>query len=123
MTALSLILAFLAGQPAPAPSPAAQGAAYDREIRPLVKQYCLTCHSASSHAGDLNLERFTSFQDVLKDPKPWQKLVEQVSLGEMPPKGMPQPAGAQRARLLAWTNGTLHIAARAHAAENPLDSR
>ena len=89
--------------------------AFEREVRPLLKQYCLTCHSAAAHAGDLNLERFVSLTDVLKDPRPWQKVVEQLSLGEMPPKPMPQPAPADRVRLVAWANAALNTAAQAQA--------
>ena len=60
---------------------------FDREIRPTVGRYCLACHSAAKHVGDLNLERFTSLQTVTQDPKVWQRVSEQISLGEMPPEG------------------------------------
>ena len=82
---LLLLLPF-AGQPQRAFDP------FDREVRPMVGRYCLSCHSAAKHTGDLNLERFTSLQTVAQDPKVWQKVSEQLSLGEMPPKGMPQPS-------------------------------
>jgi len=41
------------------------------EIAPLLKQYCLGCHSAEKHKGDLNLERFTSFKEVSAEAKIW----------------------------------------------------
>jgi hypothetical protein len=74
---------------------------FQREIRPMVGRYCLSCHSAAKHVGDLNLERFTSFQTLSQDPKVWQKVSEQLSLGEMPPKAMPQPNSEEKQRLLA----------------------
>src|SRR4029077_8378972 len=46
-----------------------------------------------------------------------QKVVEQISVDAMPPKGMPQPVPDQRAKLLAWANGALKVAARAHAGD------
>src|SRR6266436_1134489 len=82
-------------------------AEYEREIRPLLKEYCLGCHSTEKHKGDLDLERFTSFNEVLKHPKVWERVVEQISLGEMPPKEKPQPASAERERLLAWVDTAL----------------
>lgn len=91
--------------------------AFVSEIQPILKRYCLTCHSAARHSGDLNLERFTSTQSVLADTRPWQKLIEQINLGEMPPKAMPQPARAERARLLSWTESALRTAARASAGD------
>src|SRR6266700_1266103 len=90
---------------------------YEKEIRPLLKQYCLGCHSTEKHKGDLDLERFTSLSEVRKHPKVWQGVVEQISLGEMPPKEKPQPAEAQRARLLGWANGVLDDVALAHAGD------
>src|SRR5438876_7886481 len=80
---------------------------YEREIRPLLKEFCLGCHSTEKHKGDLDLERFSSLSEVMKHPKVWQSVVEQISLGEMPPKEKPQPAEAQRVQLLGWANRVL----------------
>ena len=98
--------------------PCAAGTAdYSREIRPLLKQYCLGCHSTEKHKGDLDLERFSSLNEILKHPKDWQRVVEQLSLGEMPPKEKPQPSPAERERLIAWVNTTLDTAAKADAGD------
>src|SRR6059036_2877140 len=90
-----------------APTLPCTAADYEKEIRPLLKEFCLGCHSTEKHKGDIDLERFTSLSDVMKHPKVWQSVVEQISLGEMPPKEKPQPAEAQRVRLLGWANGVL----------------
>src|SRR6266545_4686277 len=90
---------------------------YEREIRPLLKEFCLGCHSTEKHKGDLDLERFTSVSEVMKHPKVWQGVVEQLSLGEMPPKEKPQPAEAERVRLLGWANGVLDEVALARAGD------
>src|SRR6266496_1002865 len=92
-------------------------ASYEKEIRPLFKQFCLGCHSTEKHKGDLDLERFTSLGEVMKHPKVWQAVVDQLSLGEMPPKEKPQPASAQRVQLLGWANGVLDAFALAHAGD------
>ena len=93
------------------------GAAFETGIRPLLKQYCLACHSTAQHRGDVDLERFTSPRDASRDPRIWQKAVEQISVGEMPPKAMPQPSSAERARLLGWADSVLQTVARAHAGD------
>src|SRR5438034_6306986 len=90
---------------------------YEKEIRPLLKEFCLGCHSTEKHKGDLDLERFSSLSEVMKHPKVWQSVVEQISLGEMPPKEKPQPAEAQRVRLLGWANGVLDDIALARAGD------
>src|SRR5262245_31123268 len=93
------------------------GQDYPNQIQPIVKQYCLGCHSTEKHKGDLDLERFTSFTEVLKHPKVWERVVEQLSLGEMPPKEKPQPTSAERELLLSWVNIALDEAAKAHAGD------
>ena len=95
----------------------ASQADFRREIRPLLRTYCLDCHSTEKAKGDLDLERITSLAEILKQPKVWQTVVEQLSLGEMPPKTKPQPSPAQRARLIAWVNTTLDRAARTRAGD------
>ncbi len=81
---------------------------YEKDIRPLLTEYCLKCHSTEKHKGDLDLEQFSSVNEVKKHPKIWQTVVEQLSLGEMPPKDKPQPSTTQREQLLAWANAVLN---------------
>src|SRR5438045_1239176 len=80
---------------------------YEREIRPLLKQYCLGCHSTEKHKGDLDLERFKSQGEILKHSKVWEDVVEKLSLSEMPPKEKPQPTAAERERVISFANTAL----------------
>ncbi|MDX1950569.1 MAG: DUF1592 domain-containing protein [Verrucomicrobiota bacterium] len=77
-------------------------------IRPILEKYCLTCHSTEKQKGELDLEQFSSLEEVRKQPKIWQSIVEQISLGEMPPKDKSQLATADRDLLLKWIEGTLN---------------
>ncbi len=90
---------------------------FEQGVRPLVKQYCLGCHSTAKHKGDLDLERFTSLNEVMRHPGDWERVVEQLSLGEMPPEDKPQPTAAERARLLAGVNRALDQAAMKRAGD------
>ena len=92
--AVVLVCSVLAvpAQSAPATSPQF----FDQSIRPLLTEYCLKCHSAEKHKGDLDLELFSSLGEVKKHPKIWQTVVEQLVNNEMPPKDKPQPTPAQR---------------------------
>ena len=74
---------------------AAEPAAW-ASVQPDFKEFCLTCHSAEKHKGDLDLEQFRTLEDIRKQPKVWQAVVEQMELGEMPPKDKPQPTSARR---------------------------
>ena len=66
---------------------------YAKHVKPLVTKYCLECHSTKVHKGDLDLERFATLELIRKDLLPWQHVIEQLEVGEMPPKGKPQPSG------------------------------
>src|SRR5438093_3867712 len=72
---------------------------FQTSIRPLFKEYCLRCHSTEKKKGDMDLERFSSLSEVLRHPKVWQAVAEQLANNEMPPKDKPQPTAVERERL------------------------
>lgn len=90
----------------------ADEAAFAGKIRPLMQEYCFGCHSAEKHKGDLDLERFESFETARREPKVWQQLVEQIEAGEMPPEEKKQPSEAEKRQLLDWAKGSLATWAR-----------
>src|SRR5262245_44718192 len=92
-------------------------AGYAEAVRPLVKKYCLGCHSTAAKKGSLDLERFATPDDIRKDLKPWQAVIEQLEAGEMPPKERPQPTEAEKKQLLAWVRGFLDAEAKARSGD------
>ena len=90
---------------------------YTAEVLPLLKKYCNDCHNADEFKGDLDLARFTSFAEMKKDAAVWVGVIEQMNLGEMPPKKKPQPDAAEREKLLGWVNAALDEAAMATAGD------
>lgn len=114
-TVVAITTGFLRGG-----NPAANedlGAAYVKQVQPLLKKYCLECHSTKAHKGDLDLERFTSLAVIRKDLKPWPHVIEQVEVGEMPPKGKPRPTADERKAILTWVRALLDAEARARAGD------
>ena len=91
----------------PAQKPPAEPKADFAATQALVKKYCLACHSAKAKKGSLDLERFATLDDIRKDLKPWQSMIEQLEAGEMPPKERPQPTEAEKKQLVAWVRGFL----------------
>ena len=87
------------------------------KIQPLLGEYCLKCHSTEKHKGDLDLERFSSLDEVKRHPKIWQRVIEQLADNEMPPEGKPQPKPAEKERLSAWASAILDEVAQAHAGD------
>lgn len=87
------------------------------DLQPLLKQYCYDCHNAEKHKGDLDLSRFTTVESMFPEPVVWEGVIEQLHLGEMPPKDHPQPTAAERDRLSEGVSATLDEAARKYAGD------
>jgi hypothetical protein len=71
------------------------------EISPLLQKYCLDCHNADKQKGDVDLTHFGSPQNVVKEFKLWQTMLQQVEEEEMPPK-KPLPSAAERQEIVAF---------------------
>jgi len=70
-----------------APDPAA----FDRDVKPIVSKTCVACHNAGLQSGGVNLTEFTSAATVASNRPAWEKILQKVRSGEMPPKGVPRP--------------------------------
>ncbi|MEZ5327291.1 MAG: DUF1587 domain-containing protein [Verrucomicrobiales bacterium] len=91
--------------------------AYATKTLPVLQGRCLDCHDAESKKGELDLERFRTLEEVRHEPEIWQKVVEQIENGEMPPKDKEQLTPAEREQLLTWTKTYLHAEAEANAGD------
>ncbi len=90
---------------------------YARQTRPLVKQFCLDCHSTAKQTGELDLERFGTLESVRRGTKVWLKVAEMLDNGEMPPKDARQPSADQRKQLRGFVERYLLAEARARAGD------
>ena len=80
---------------------------FETAIRPLLREYCLQCHSSEKHKGDLDLERFDSLERVRREPATWQRVIEQLHDREMPPPEKPQPRVEERERIVSFAQSVL----------------
>ena len=85
--------------------------------QPIVQKYCISCHSTKAKKGSLDLERFAGLDDIRKDIKVWQGIIEQVEAGEMPPKDKPQPSAEEKKQLVAWIRDFLDTEAKARSGD------
>jgi hypothetical protein len=92
-------------------------AKFQHTVRPLLKHYCLECHSTQVKKGGLDLERFATAADIRKDLKPWQTMIEQLESGEMPPRKKTQPSVDEKKQLLTWVRGFLDTEARSRSGD------
>ncbi len=90
---------------------------YREQALPLVKQFCLDCHSTDATEGELDLEQFATLADVRRGTNTWLKVVEMLDNGEMPPEDAEQPSDVQRKQLRGWIDRYLHAEAVANAGD------
>ncbi len=90
---------------------------FEQKIRPLLRDYCVTCHSTEKQEGELDLQRFTSIEQVRRQPEVWEHVLEQLALGEMPPKDAKQLSVEQKRQLVGWVRSTLNEIALANAGD------
>ena len=90
---------------------------YLAQVRPLLNQFCLKCHSTAKPQGDLDLERFTTLAEARRATKTWLKVVEMLDNGEMPPEESKQPSTEQRKYLRGWVEKYLDAEALASAGD------
>lgn len=91
---------------------------YAKEIRPLLQQHCFFCHSAKRAEAEIELDQFAAFADVRKSPKTWQKVLEMLDSGQMPPKdAKTKPTDDERIRMRSWVRSYLKMEARATAGD------
>jgi hypothetical protein len=77
---------------------------FGREIRPILKTHCFSCHGSQSQKGKLDLERYLQLSQVVNDIKTWQAVAEKVGEGAMPPRDKPQLGEKERALLVGWVS-------------------
>ena len=90
---------------------------FQEQTLPLLKQFCLDCHSTEKKTGELDLERFRTFSEVRQGTKDWLKVLEMLDNGEMPPKYAKQLTGDQRRELRGWAQQYLDAEALANAGD------
>ena len=108
-----------AASPAIPATPSVDNAAFEKQIKPLLQQFCLGCHSANNASAGVNLAAFKDVAAVQRDPATWRKVQAQVRGRTMPPARVPQPTSDQRDLLAVWVGHTLDSASADLLPKNP----
>ena len=73
---------------------AAQDAEFRQRVQPFLEKNCAACHNDEQKLANLSL--------VNPPPTVWDKVLDKLSTGRMPPPGSPQPLKADVASVMAW---------------------
>ena len=76
----------------------------------VLKSHCFECHNTETKEGSVDLETLSFKLDTLPSAELWQKVLNAMNEGEMPPADSPQLSDKQKADLLADLSRQLVIA-------------
>jgi hypothetical protein len=65
------------------------------KVRPFLEKHCYKCHGPKTQKGDLRYDKLSVNLSKIENLKIWQNILDQLNLGEMPPKKQPQPTAAE----------------------------
>ena len=115
--AVAAVVAVLAVQGARAADPTAgeAEAAASAATQRTLSQYCSGCHNDAARVGGFSVQNLKASDfDHGLNTEAWEKILRRLSLGEMPPKGMPRPTPDQLNAMTHWMGGSLDAYAAAH---------
>lgn len=75
---------------------------YDKDVQPLLSQYCFRCHGNGKKKGGIALDKHRDANTRLADRELWGAVRENVVTHVMPPDGEKQPTEKQRELLMRW---------------------
>jgi Protein of unknown function (DUF1592)/Protein of unknown function (DUF1588)/Protein of unknown function (DUF1587)/Protein of unknown function (DUF1585)/Protein of unknown function (DUF1595)/Planctomycete cytochrome C len=76
--------------------------AFQRQVVPLLKNYCADCHMKENAEAGIALDRFPDQVAAVKDGRTWLRVRDALQGRVMPPADMPQPSLAELDRLIGW---------------------
>ncbi len=78
------------------------GDSFKGSIAPLLQKFCVQCHNAETQRAELRLDNLRPPRTAPEDLQRWGKVLEMVSIGDMPPEDARQPTRQEREVLVHW---------------------
>ncbi|HVW75900.1 MAG TPA: DUF1587 domain-containing protein, partial [Rhizomicrobium sp.] len=108
----------VASNTAPVTAIAAAPSVYTPMVTPadhkhMLMQYCTACHNDKAKTAGMSVVPLDP-ENLQANDATWEKILRRLSLGEMPPKGMPRPPKEQITDFTTWLAGSLDADAAAH---------
>ncbi|MFN0198748.1 MAG: DUF1592 domain-containing protein [Planctomycetaceae bacterium] len=107
-----LVAGFVPRVFAQAETQTAADAVFEKDVRPLLVQHCLSCHGGDKPKGELRLDKLAPEFAVEAARKPWREVLERIQSGEMPPQDQPRPSDAEIKIIADWIDARVRDAER-----------
>ena len=85
----------------------------------FLENYCINCHGPDKEKGDLRIDQLSREFKSGKDSHLWGEVMEQIHVGEMPPKKKKQPSKDEISNFITILNNKLKDGEAARMAARP----
>ncbi|MGJ8644889.1 MAG: DUF1592 domain-containing protein [Luteolibacter sp.] len=75
---------------------------FEKEILPIMVDYCYDCHGDGLKEGELALDSYESISQMIADRDQWKKIRDHIDFRLMPPPDEFAPEEDERAKLVNW---------------------
>src|SRR5262249_30033218 len=80
---------------------------YESQVKPFLKQHCIKCHDDNKTLGGFRIDILgTDFLEG-KTADHWKEIIDNISLGKMPPRKQPRPDPEKAFTVVKWVNQEL----------------
>src|SRR5260370_3265707 len=69
----------------------ASNSSFEKMVQPFLKTNCFLCHNAKMKVGGLSLDGYTNTRAALQNREVWEKVIQKLRTGQIPPKGQRSP--------------------------------
>jgi hypothetical protein len=109
MTSKLLIFAtsFVACGPSVLAQTSASDTAFTGSVLPVLSKYCVTCHNEKLKTANINFQAYATGAQASGSPDIWNKTLDKLVTGKMPPTGLPAPSKAEIATVTNWIEPVL----------------
>src|SRR4029450_6505815 len=103
---VTALLASTMGSPNSFAAASSKGAArFDKEIKPILTQYCYDCHGDGMNKGKVAFDEFKSSEELLGNRDLWFAGLKNLRAGLMPPEKKPRPSPDDIRKIALWIKG------------------
>jgi hypothetical protein len=86
-------------------------------VKPLLVQICWDCHGGDEKEGGVSLVDFQGNASNSSEVNQWERILEQIEIGIMPPADSELPTGGQREQVVSWIKDLLIAGGKGHAVQ------
>src|SRR5262245_12282935 len=80
----------------------AANGSFEKTVLPFLNANFVLCHNSKMRVGGISLDAYTDSKAALKDRDLWEKVVQKVRTGQMPPGGRPLPPPEDVTAVTRW---------------------